>query len=100
MLKHTISRRSLLRAGGLGLLSSAVPGVVPSLLTSALAQEGGLEGPNGISAKEAPMLAERVAAGTLPPLAERLPASPLVITPHESLGLYGGEWRTAIRSPS
>jgi len=47
-------------------------------------------------ALEAPMLAEMVSAGSLPPLAERLPAEPLVVEPVESLGAYGGTWRTAL----
>ena len=42
---------------------------------------------------EAPMLAEKVAAGELPPVDERLPASPLVIEPVEEVGQYGGTWR-------
>lgn len=42
---------------------------------------------------EAPMLAERVAAGELPPVEERLPAEPLVIEPVEQVGEYGGTWR-------
>ena len=41
--------------------------------------------------KEAPTLAEKVAAGELPPVEERLPEDPEVITPYESLGTYGGE---------
>lgn len=45
---------------------------------------------------EAPMLAEMVASGDLPPLAERLPAEPLMVDPVESLGQYGGTWRTAL----
>jgi peptide/nickel transport system substrate-binding protein len=45
------------------------------------------------AAKEAPMLAELVAAGKLPPLAERLPAEPLVVKPVEAVGKYGGTWR-------
>ncbi|MCY4070134.1 MAG: ABC transporter substrate-binding protein [Chloroflexi bacterium] len=40
---------------------------------------------------EAPMLAERVAAGELPPVEERLPAQPLVVQPLETVGHYGGE---------
>jgi peptide/nickel transport system substrate-binding protein len=43
--------------------------------------------------KEAPMLAELVAAGKLPPVAERLPVEPLVVQPVESIGKYGGAWR-------
>lgn len=46
---------------------------------------------------EAPGLAERVAAGDLPPLAERVPSEPAVITPHGSIGTYGGDIRWALR---
>lgn len=46
---------------------------------------------------ESPMLAELVAAGELPPLAERLPTEPLVVEPVESVGQYGGTWRRAFR---
>ncbi|MEO0990195.1 MAG: ABC transporter substrate-binding protein [Pseudomonadota bacterium] len=50
--------------------------------------------PLGASAQgQAPALAEMVAAGTLPPLEERLPNSPEVITPLESIGSYGGTVR-------
>jgi peptide/nickel transport system substrate-binding protein len=41
---------------------------------------------------EAPMLAEMVAAGNLPPVEERLPENPLVIQPIE-IGRYGGTIR-------
>jgi peptide/nickel transport system substrate-binding protein len=49
-----------------------------------------------LSANEAPMLAELVAAGDLPSLEERLPATPLVVTPLEQPGVYGGVWDTAV----
>ncbi|MBV7337227.1 hypothetical protein KFU94_55160 [Chloroflexi bacterium TSY] len=39
---------------------------------------------------EAPMLAERVAAGDLPPVEERLPTNPAVVEPLEEIGTYGG----------
>jgi peptide/nickel transport system substrate-binding protein len=42
---------------------------------------------------EAPSLAEKVAAGELPPVEERLPPEPLVIEPVEQVGQYGGTWR-------
>lgn len=45
---------------------------------------------------EAPMLAALVEAGDLPPLEERLPDEPLVVEPHERVGVYGGEWNSAI----
>lgn len=41
---------------------------------------------------ESPMLAELVEAGELPPVAERLPANPVVVEPAEGIGLYGGEY--------
>lgn len=40
---------------------------------------------------EAPMLAERVEAGELPSVEERLPVQPAVVVPLESVGVYGGE---------
>ena len=41
---------------------------------------------------EAPTLAAMVAAGTLPPVDERLPVEPLVIEPYNEIGQYGGTW--------
>ena len=50
-----------------------------------------------LNAKEAPMLAARVAAGALPPLEQRLPENPLVASHdfdgYEGSGVYGGLWR-------
>ena len=40
---------------------------------------------------EAPTLADRVAAGELPAVDERLPKNPMVLTPVEKVGQYGGE---------
>jgi peptide/nickel transport system substrate-binding protein len=40
--------------------------------------------------KEAPSLTERVKAGQLPPLADRLPKEPLVVQPAHEVGTYGG----------
>jgi peptide/nickel transport system substrate-binding protein len=42
---------------------------------------------------EAPMLAERVARGELPPVDERLPEEPLIVEPYERVGQYGGTLR-------
>ena len=50
--------------------------------------------------QEAPMLAELVAQGTLPPVAERLPEAPMVVEPFEGTGEYGGTWRLIMNSPS
>lgn len=46
---------------------------------------------------EAPMLAEKVAAGELPPVEERLPENPRVVEPVDSVGVYGGIWNRAWR---
>ena len=45
--------------------------------------------------KEAPILAEKVAAGELPPVEERLPKNPRVIPVFNEIGKYGGNWRRA-----
>lgn len=42
---------------------------------------------------EAPMLAQKVRRGELPPVAERLPVDPMVVPVVEEIGLYGGTWR-------
>ena len=47
--------------------------------------------------QQSPVLDAAVASGELPPVAERLPANPLVVTPVESVGTYGGTWRSALR---
>ncbi len=74
----SISRRTFLAATGAALLLPAIP---------AWAQ---------VAPAEAPALAEAVAAGTLPPVAERLPHNPMVVEPYQSVGQYGGDLRTAL----
>ncbi|MGL5136343.1 MAG: ABC transporter substrate-binding protein, partial [Beijerinckiaceae bacterium] len=46
---------------------------------------------------EAPALAERSKAGQLPPVAQRVGKEPLVVTPHEKVGKFGGTMRSALR---
>jgi len=50
--------------------------------------------------KDAPMLAALVSSGKLPPVAQRLPRNPRVVTPLEEVGQYGGTWRGAYRGLS
>lgn len=50
--------------------------------------------------KEAPMLAELVKAGKLPPVDKRLPEDPLVVPVVEKVGEYGGVWRRAFLGPA
>jgi len=45
---------------------------------------------------EAPMLAELVKQGKLPPVEQRLPKDPVIIEPLEEIGQYGGTWRRAM----
>ena len=58
-----------------------------------------IAGPAGAAAAETPMLAQRVLDGALPPLAERLPRQPLVVSLGDggeeglSLGRHGGRLR-------
>ena len=49
---------------------------------------------------EAPMLAEQVKAGKLPPVEERLPNNPKVITPNDKVGMYGGRWNSGLLGAS
>jgi peptide/nickel transport system substrate-binding protein len=58
-------------------------------------ETGAAEAVVAADGNEAPMLAERVAAGELPPVEERLPDEPLVVEVVEELGRYGGTWRRA-----
>jgi ABC-type transport system substrate-binding protein len=54
--------------------------------------------PEGLTIVEPPVLAERVAAGELPPAAERLPVNPFVVplTEGRQLGKHGGDLRTLV----
>ncbi|MHB0875962.1 MAG: ABC transporter substrate-binding protein [Anaerolineae bacterium] len=60
----------------------------PTATTAAVAKYG-----------EAPMLAEMVAAGDLPPVEERLPKNPMVLTPLVEVGNYSDTWRRAETNP-
>ncbi|GAI84432.1 unnamed protein product, partial [marine sediment metagenome] len=42
---------------------------------------------------ENPMFAEKVKKGELPPVEERLPKEPFVVTPYDGIGKYGGTLR-------
>lgn len=45
---------------------------------------------------EAPLLAQDVEAGHLPPVSDRLPDNPLVVVPIDTIGRYGGILRRAL----
>jgi peptide/nickel transport system substrate-binding protein len=76
---HGISRRAFLVA------STAFAGSVV-LARAAFAQEY----------KESAFLQAQVDSGALPPVAQRLPETPLVVTPFERVGQQGGDWEHAL----
>ncbi len=53
-----------------------------------------------IAYRQAPMLEEAVRRGELPPLPERLPPEPMVVTPAREIGRYGGTWHRMMRGSS
>src|SRR5687767_7230627 len=54
----------------------------------------------GTRFKDAPILADRVKSGALPPVDKRLPENPLVVPVVERVGEYGGTWRRAFLGPA
>jgi peptide/nickel transport system substrate-binding protein len=91
MSKNELSRRNFLRlmASGVAAAVAAQAGVLP---TPVRAQGGKFQ--------EAPMLKKLVDAGTLPPIDQRIPKNPHVVTPLEKVGNYGGTWHRAFKGIS
>jgi peptide/nickel transport system substrate-binding protein len=75
---------------------AAAPAEAPAATAPVPAEAAGTPG----QYKEAPMLAELVQAGSLPPVDERLPTTPGVIPVAEQTGNYGGTFRRAFRGVS
>lgn len=73
---------SILITGILSVLLS----LVPSMRLSAAYQE-------------APMLKKLVQAGKLPPIAERLPDEPMIVSPYDQIGTYGGRMQILTGMP-
>ena len=122
-LKGHLGRRGFLRGAsliGLSLVALWALAFQPSVAAAAASATptaegkigrhliGKLEGPTIITDrtklpktfKEAPMLAEQVKAGKLPPVDKRLPEEPLVIKPVHEIGKYGGTWRRGFTGPA
>ena len=116
--RTVVGRRAFLRlamaAAGAAGLGGATPGIARA---AAKAPEklgaqfiGKLEGPEILrdvakfpkAFKEAPMLAELVKAGKLPPVEQRLPepADLMVVKPLKEIGKYGGRWRRGFTGPA
>ena len=69
-----------------------VTGIALTLLRSrpGRGSESAAEVPAG-KYSESPILQERVERGELPPVEERLPKEPLVVTPREGIGRYDSD---------
>jgi peptide/nickel transport system substrate-binding protein len=80
-----------------GVPADQAPAVEEAPAAQEPAAQAPAEQPASSGELEAPMLAERVAAGDLPPLEERLPANPAVVEPFEGPGQYGGTWHSGLR---
>ncbi len=108
---QTISRRQFLHITALaaaGTVAAACGSGAPSaaqLDSAAAASDAGVDAApaasNGAAPatgkyREAPQLAERVQAGELPPVDERLPVEPTVVEVVEQIGVYGGTWRSGL----
>ncbi|SDS75354.1 peptide/nickel transport system substrate-binding protein [Actinopolymorpha singaporensis] len=83
-----ITRRDLLRAGGVATLGACTLTGCSFLSTNPDKGPGPAVAAKGT--KEAPMLAAQVKAGKLPKLTERLPKDPMVVKPQSQLGSFGG----------
>ena len=59
-------------------------------LVARLAQDLGIDGQALVQRGQAPVLAEMVKAGELPPVDQRLPVEPAVRQPWDAIGKYGG----------
>ncbi len=86
-----LSRRDFLKTVAGGVAAAVAARVVPVALAAPMRQA---------QYHEAPMLAELVAAGQLPPVEQRIPVNPRVITPYSEIGEYGGTWRRAFKGLS
>jgi peptide/nickel transport system substrate-binding protein len=84
---------------GSAIVGSVVRLVATLLVAGFLAPDVGPAWAQPTKFKEAPMLAEQVKAGTLPPVEKRLPQNPLVVPVVERSGQYGGVWRRGFLGP-
>ena len=107
--KKAVSRRQFMRlsafaTAGIAVAACAAPGAAPAapVAEPAAADSNAAAAPAAAPGQynEAPMLADLVAAGELPPVDERLPINPLVMPVEEQIGNYGGTMRRGFRGVS
>ncbi len=122
MSTHRLTRREFLELATVTAAGVALPGslagaaqappATPSKAPAPLGAQfiGKLEGPEILrdpakfpkTFKEAPMLADLVRAGKLPPVEQRLPqpSELMVVKPLKEIGKYGGRWRRGFTGPA
>ncbi len=101
MLRRELNRREFLRLSALVTAGAVAAACAPSAPAPeptptpapAPAEQAPAAAMPETRYREAPMLAELVRQGKLPPVDERLPKEPLVVEPIEEIGQYGGTWR-------
>ncbi len=103
LVNRGVSRREFLRLSALatagvvtvacGASGEPAPSAPEAAATTAPASEAAAPAGPPSQYNEAPMLADLVAAGELPPVDERLPSNPLVMPVAETIGNYGGTMR-------
>jgi len=108
-MRREISRRQFLISSGVttvGALLVACGGEAPGEVAPAAdapaaadASAPAADVPAG-KYREAPMLAEQVSAGALPPVDERLPEEPWVVEIKDSIGQYGGKLSSVVADPT
>lgn len=74
----------------LGRLMAGTTLLLAATALPSMAQDNAAMCPGGFG--QAPQLQAMVDAGNLPPVADRLPAEPLVVQPAEGIGSYGGQF--------
>jgi len=116
--KHGVTRREFLRESAIASAAVTLATALPSAALAAQSGEpklgahliGKLEGPQIIrdpakfptTFREAPMLADLVKAGKLPPVEKRLPepSELMVVKPVKEIGKYGGRLRRGFTGPA
>jgi peptide/nickel transport system substrate-binding protein len=114
MAERKVTRREFLCDAALASAGVALASAAPARAQTQVPQQklgaqliGKLEGPELVldpaqwpkKFSEAPMLADLVKAGKLPPVEQRVPQEPMVVKPLQSIGKYGGTWRRGFTGP-
>ena len=105
MFERRISRRKFLQLSAVAAAGTVAAACSPTQPSPEADQPQAVQGEKVATPSsqygEAPMLAELVSAGELPPVDERLPVDPMVLDlPWSGVGHYGGTLRKATTSSS